>query len=76
MTAMAQPHPPANAWAQVSLRVPTWLGNTETLPLPLWRAAYKIAHTDDLWTLRIVHGGMLVYQGIGPIELVDEPLPF
>ncbi|GKS73706.1 hypothetical protein AVME950_02440 [Acidovorax sp. SUPP950] len=63
-------------WAPVSVRLPTWLGETQDLPLPLWRDAYEIVRSGDLWTLRVVHGGVLVYQGIGPIELIAEPPPF
>lgn len=65
-----------NDWRQVYLRIPTWYGSTDDVPLPLWRSMYTVGQEGDRWALRTRHGNVAVYCGIGPIELIDEPPPF
>ncbi|MFN7155097.1 MAG: hypothetical protein ACK4OE_15540 [Acidovorax sp.] len=60
------------------LRVPTWYGG---LPdghvLPLEPTAYQVEQTGpDRWTVTLKHSGEVVYQGIGPVEVVESPAPF
>lgn len=64
--------PSAQAW----LLYPTWLGYSETLELPLPVEAYEVVEDGDQWVLRTLDGGVESYRGIGPIKVVDEPLPF
>lgn len=51
----------------------TW---PEANHLPLEASAYQVVRTSANWTVRIAATGDVVYQGDGPVELVECPVPF
>lgn len=65
------PHTPA--W----LQYPSWLDYPETMALPQPREAYEIRQIEGYrWMLTERATGAHVYHGIGPIQIVDQPIPF
>ncbi|MBU0747651.1 MAG: hypothetical protein KKB08_10805 [Gammaproteobacteria bacterium] len=48
---------------------------TETL-LPLEPEAYTITQEGDIWRVTVKHSGEVLYEGPGPLELVESPAPF
>jgi len=67
-------HSVARAW----LMYPTWLGYSETLELQRPADAYAVEEAEggDRWVCRTKDDGTVVYDSIGPIRIVDEPIPF
>lgn len=67
-------HSAARAW----LMYPTWLGYSETMELKRPAEAYAVeeAEDGDRWVCRAKDDGAVAYDGIGPIRIVDEPIPF
>lgn len=67
-------HSAARAW----LMYPTWLGYSETLELERPPGDYVIEEVEggDRWICRAKDDGSVAYKGIGPIRIVDEPIPF
>jgi len=57
---------------------PSWLGYSETQELKLPAEAYTIEPGQDEqhWVCRDKATGAAEYDGIGPIRIVDEPIPF
>lgn len=64
------------AASQAWLLYPSWLGYSETHALGRPADAYTIERDGDAWVLRLNDSGIEEYRGIGPIEIVDEPVPF
>lgn len=63
------------------LRMPSWLGHSihEEMELPLQPGDYKVTPGQTnahRWTVTQVKDGQIVYQGIGPVEVVASPAPF
>lgn len=48
---------------------------TETV-LPLEAEAYAITQEGDIWRVMVKHSGVVLYEGPGPVELVESPAPF
>lgn len=44
--------------------------------LPLEPAAYQVVHAPEGWSVRVAATGEVIYQGAGPVELVECPVPF
>lgn len=55
------------------LRIPSWLGRDvhEEHELPLTLGDYKVT-PDDRWTVTSLKTNEVVYNGIGPVEVVRE----
>ncbi|MDT0137741.1 hypothetical protein [Acidovorax sp. PRC11] len=58
------------------LLYPGWLGYSETIELPDEPGAYSIEEDAESWVLRHNDTGAEQYRGLGPIRIVDEPIPF
>lgn len=58
------------------LRMPPWLGFPEERVLPLPPEDYTVEKEgQDWWCVRNT-AGVLVYSGVGPVEVVRSPSPF
>lgn len=58
------------------LRYPSWLvvvAEEQILPLP--PEEYKVT-PGDWWSVRVRSTGELIYNGIGPVDVVRSPAPF
>ena len=51
----------------------TW---PETNYLPLEPRDYAVTQLGEVWTVRTLSSGTTVYQGAGPVELIECPVPF
>jgi len=68
------------------LRTPTWYGGPpDETKLPLPAAEYEVEHflfkrvsgsDDPRSTVKVRASGEVVYQGIGPAEVLVSPAPF
>ncbi|PVY57910.1 MULTISPECIES: hypothetical protein [Comamonadaceae] len=61
------------------LCTPPWkiegMFQTETV-LPLEPEAYTITQEGEIWRVTVKHSGSVLYEGSGPVELVESPAPF
>jgi hypothetical protein len=48
---------------------------TETV-LPLEAEAYAVTQEGEVWRVMVKHSGVVLYEGPGPVELVESPAPF
>ena len=48
---------------------------TETV-LPLEAEAYAITQEGEVWRVMVKHSREVLYEGPGPVELVESPAPF
>ena len=48
---------------------------TETV-LPLKPEAYAVIQEGEDWRVAIKHSGAVIYEGPGPVEVVESPAPF
>ncbi|WP_431153402.1 hypothetical protein [Acidovorax facilis] len=48
---------------------------TETV-LPLEADAYAVTLEGEVWRVRVKHSGVVLYEGPGPVELVESPATF
>ncbi len=65
----SQPHP-------TLLRFPSWLYVIqEEIVLPLPPESYTIK-PGDWWEVKVKETGETVYNGIGPVEVLQSPSPF
>lgn len=62
--------------AAVWLQYPTWLDCPETIALSQPRECYDIQPGGYRWLLIDRITGARVYHGIGPIEIVEQPILF
>lgn len=55
------------------LRAPSWLGGDvrEERPLPLTPGDYKVT-PGERWTVTSLKTNEVVYNGVGPVEIVRE----
>ncbi len=69
---------PTQSEGKAWLMYPTWLGYSETMELQLPAEAYTIepGEGDERWVCRDKATGVARYNGIGPIRIVNEPIPF
>lgn len=67
---MHTPQPHAAVW----LQYPTWLNYPETIALSQPRESYDIQQGGYRWLLIDRITGAPVYNGIGPIEIVEQPI--
>jgi hypothetical protein len=59
------------------LLVPPWYGGPpDETKLPLPAAAYEIRHQGDRSTVTVIATGEVVFNGIGPAEVVVSRAPF
>jgi hypothetical protein len=60
------------------LRYPTWYGGMpDERVLPLEATAYCVEQVEpDRWMVTVKHTGEVLYQGIGPVEVIESPAPF
>ncbi|WP_076999611.1 hypothetical protein [Variovorax sp. KK3] len=63
--------------APTLMRMPSWLGADvrEERELPLLPGDYEVTPGEDRWTVRCRKTGQIVYNGIGPVEVVRSPAP-
>lgn len=59
------------------LRVPSWLGRDvfEESQLPFMPGDYKMTPGDPRWTVTCLTTKKVVYNGIGPVEILHSPAP-
>ena len=56
------------------LLYPTWYGGPpDKLPLPLNPHHYAVQHAGDRTYVAVIATGEVIYQGIGPAEVVAAP---
>ncbi len=69
---------PTQSAGKAWLMYPTWLGYSETMELQLPAEAYAVEELadGDRWVCRAKDDGTVAYNGIGPIRIVNEPIPF
>jgi hypothetical protein len=48
----------------------------ETNYLPLDPSDYAVKQLGEVWRVRTLASGTTVYQGAGPVELIECPVPF
>ena len=48
---------------------------TETV-LPLEAEAYAVTQEGEVWRVTVKHSGVVLYEGPGPVVLVESPAPF
>jgi len=61
------------------MRFASWLGNDvreeRVLPYPPGDYEVEAGLADQRWTVTLIKTGEMVYNGIGPVELVADPDP-
>jgi hypothetical protein len=57
--------------------MPSWLGRDvfEESQLPLMPGDYKVTPGDDRWTVTCLKTNKVVYNGIGPVEVLRSSAP-
>ena len=41
-----------------------------------WIQAYAVTQEGEVWRVMVKHSGVVLYEGPGPVELVESPAPF
>lgn len=44
--------------------------------VPQSGARYSITQEGEVWRVMVKHSGEVLYEGPGPVELVESPAPF
>ena len=44
--------------------------------LPLEAEAYAVTQEGEIWRVTVKQSGEVLYEGSGPVELVESPAPF
>ncbi|WP_333907169.1 hypothetical protein [Delftia acidovorans] len=67
---------PLNVLHPTLVRPPRWAGIWGERVLPLRPEDYRVEHTGPHWTRVYAPDGEIVYDFVGPAEVIRSPAPF